>query len=471
MSSSRWIWTDTSVSEDVSGGVDGLDGAGGQEPGSCGISASRRSASFLSAVWQGCSPERSAGDLPLADLSIGEPQHAPPPLLAATLAAHANLWNRYPPPAGTPAFRAAAALARAPLCVARGWLEPERHVLPVAGTKEALFLVATIATDPSGQGPRPAVLVPNPLYSVYLGAAVLAGAEPVLMPAIAATGFLPDLSAVAEADLARATVCYLCSPANPQGVVADRAYLGRALELARRHDFLLVVDECYAEIYDREPPPSALEAAVASGGSLDHLVVMHSLSKRSSAAGLRSGFVAGDPDFLSQFLRLRAYGAAVQPMPVLAAAAALWDDDAHVEANRRAYREKFDLAEAALAGRAGFYRPPGGFFLWLDVGDGEAAAVELWRRAHVKALPGAFLTATGAPGEPAVDHAPVRPPTIRARATCASPSSTNPKCWARQLRPASGRHCLTLRPQRQREPRAWPHPTSRATSGPRWATG
>ncbi|HRY23667.1 MAG: aminotransferase class I/II-fold pyridoxal phosphate-dependent enzyme [Geminicoccaceae bacterium] len=345
-------------------------------------------------------------DLPLADLSLGEPQHAPPPLLAATLAANAGLWNRYPPPAGTPAFRAAATrwLERR-FELPRGWLEPDRHILPVAGTKEALFLVATAATDPAGQGQRPAVLVPNPLYSVYLGAAVLAGAEPVLMPASASTGFLPDLDAVAEADLARATVCYICSPANPQGVVADRTYLARALDLARRHDFLLVVDECYAEIYDQEPPPSALEVAAAGGGALDHLVVMHSLSKRSSAAGLRSGFVAGDPDFLALFLRLRAYGAAVQPMPVLAAAAALWDDDAHVETNRLAYRKKFDLAETALAGRAGFYRPPGGFFLWLDVGDGEAAAVELWRRAHVKVLPGAYLTATGDADEPARDAA------------------------------------------------------------------
>ncbi len=345
-------------------------------------------------------------DMPLADLAIGEPQHAPPPLLAATLAAHAELWNRYPPPAGTPAFRAAAAnWLKRRFALPEGWLEPDRHVLPVAGTKEALFLVAAAATDPKETGRRPAALVPNPLYSVYLGAAVLAGAEPVLMPALASTGFLPDLDAIAEPDLARASICYLCSPANPQGVVADRAYLARALELARRHDFILVVDECYAEIFDAEPPPSALEVAAARGGSLDHLVVMHSLSKRSSAAGLRSGFIAGDPDFLAHFLRLRAYGAAVQPLPVLAAAAALWDDDAHVLVNRAAYRRKLDLAEAALAGRAGFYRPPGSFFLWLDVGDGEAAAVELWRRAHLKALPGAFLTASGGAGGTVADPA------------------------------------------------------------------
>lgn len=346
----------------------------------------RRLAALLAAV------EPPAG-LPVADLSIGEPQHRPPPLLAATLAEHADLWNKYPPPAGTPAFRnAAAAWLERRFALPEGWLEPDRHILPVAGTKEALFLIASIATDLDGRVGKPAVLMPNPLYSTYQGAAILAGAEPVLLPAVARNGFLPDLEAVPEAVLARTTCCYLCTPANPQGVVADRAYLQRALELARAYDFLLVVDECYADIYDQQAPPSTLEVAAATGGSLDRLVVMHSLSKRSSAAGLRSGFIAGDPELLAQFLRVRAYGAAVQPLPVMAAATALWADDAHVVANRARYREKIDLAEAALGGRAGFYRPPGGFFLWLDVDDGVAATTELWRRHHVKVLPGAYLT-------------------------------------------------------------------------------
>lgn len=331
--------------------------------------------------------------LPAADLSLGEPQHQPPPLLADCLADHAHLWNKYPSPAGTPAFRnATAAWLGRRFALPEGWLEPDRHILPVAGTKEALFLVATIATDIESRGGRPAVLMPDPLYSTYQGAAILAGAEPVAMPAVARNGFLPDLDAVPEDVLARTSCCYLCSPANPQGAVADRAYLERALERARAYDFLLVVDECYSDIYDREPPTSALAVAAAMGGALDHLVVMHSLSKRSSAAGLRSGFVAGDPDLLARFLRVRAYGGAVQPLPVMAAACALWDDDAHVVANRARYREKIDLAEAALAGRAGFYRPPGGFFLWLDVGDGVAVATELWQRHHVKVLPGAYLT-------------------------------------------------------------------------------
>lgn len=349
-------------------------------------------------------------DQALIDLSIGEPQHAPPALLADTLEAHRHLWNKYPSPAGTPAYRRAVVdwLTRR-FSLPEGWLEPDRHVLPVAGTKEALFLVGAAATDPGLVTSRsPTVLMPNPLYSTYQGGAVLAGAEPMLLPATAESGFLPDLDAVEAEDLAATTVFYLCTPANPQGAVADKTYLARALTLAREHDFMLVVDECYAEIYDGEQPPSALEVAADLGGSLDHLVVMHSLSKRSSAAGMRSGFVAGDPDFLAHFLRIRAYGGAVQPLPLMAAAAALWADDVHARENRERYQRKIDLAEAALAGRAGFYRPPGGFFLWLDVGDGVAVAAELWRRHHIKTLPGTYLTAeTGRP--PAAGGTPPDP--------------------------------------------------------------
>ena len=248
-------------------------------------------------------------------------------------------------------------------------------------------------------GARPAILLPNPLYNVYLGAAVMAGAEPVLLTASAETGYLPDLDRLSPALLARTVAFYLCSPSNPQGAAASLDYLCRALELARRHDFLLIADECYAELYTREPPPGALQAAMRLGQSLDHLVVCHSLSKRSSAAGLRSGFVAGDPAVMAGFARLRSYAAAVQPLPVAAAAAALWRDEAHVEANRALYRKKFDLAEERLGGRFGFYRPDGGFFLWLTVADGEAVARRLWTEAAIKVLPGAYLGRPDARGD------------------------------------------------------------------------
>jgi N-succinyldiaminopimelate aminotransferase len=188
--------------------------------------------------------------------------------------------------------------------------------------------------------------------------------------------------------------------------VADLAYLKYAVRLARRHDFVLAVDECYTEVYDRQPPPGALEACAALGGGTDNVVVFHSLSKRSSVPGLRSGFVAGDPRLIEAFRRLRSFGGATVPLPVLAAATALWRDDDHVEQNRALYRAKFDLAERSLGNRFGFFRPEGAFFLWLEVGDGEEAARALWAKSALRVLPGAYMAQPDAfgvnPGAPFV---------------------------------------------------------------------
>jgi len=335
--------------------------------------------------------EPAPGRTPI-DLSIGQPLHALPQLLHDTLAGNGHLWHRYPPVTGTPEFREAVTeWLRWRYDLPEGMVDPDRNVLPVAGTKEALFLIAQAVMPEAGGGQRPAVLIPNPFYNVYLGAAVIAGAEPVLLPVSAETRHLPDLEALSPELLGRTAVFYLCSPANPQGTAADRDYLLRALELARSYGFLLIADECYSELYGEVPPAGALEAAAASGGRLDHLLVFNSLSKRSNAAGLRSGFVAGDAAVIAGFARLRHYAAAVQPMPVLATAAALWRDEDHVEANRVLYRQKHDLAAQRLSGRYGYRRPDGGFFLWLDVGDGEAAARRLWQEAAIKVLPGAYL--------------------------------------------------------------------------------
>src|SRR3954447_14764838 len=305
------------------------------------------------------------------DLALGEPCHAPPALLAETVAAHAHLWNRYPPVLGTPEFReAACAWLTRRFGLPATALDPDRHVVPVAGTKEALYLLPTLLT-PGGRSP--VVLMPDPVYAVYYGGAVMAGATPVLLPATAATGFLPDLEALSSDLLGRTALFYLCSPANPQGAVADHEYLRRAVRLARRHGFVLAVDECYSELWDQSPTPGAREAALPEDSSLAGVVVFHSLSKRSSAAGLRSGFVAGDPKLLGHFKHLRDYGGCQVALPIQAAATELWRDEAHVEDNRARYRRKFDIAEAALAGRFGFYRPQGGVFLWLGVGGGGEA--------------------------------------------------------------------------------------------------
>lgn len=334
-------------------------------------------------------------------MSVGEPQHPTPPLVARVIAENAHLWNRYPPMPGTPEYRAAAAqwLTRR-YGLASGMVTADAHVTALAGTKEGLFQFASVVVPETKAGKTPTVLVPNPYYLVYAGGAAMAGAEVVYLDATAETGFLPDLCAIKPEHLERCALFYLCSPANPQGAIADLDYLKTAIKLARDWDFVLAVDECYCEIYDEAPPPGALEACRALGGDLRNVLVFHSLSKRSSAAGLRCGFVAGDAELIARFQQLRSYGGTQIPMPLQAAAAALWHDELHVEENRALYRRKFDIAEHILAGRFDFYRPPGGFFLWLDVEDGERAAKALWREAGVRTLPGGYIAKSNGRGNP-----------------------------------------------------------------------
>ncbi len=325
-------------------------------------------------------------------MSIGEPRHPSPALVSKTLAAAAAGWGRYPPTPGTPDLRAACGewLTRR-YALPAGMIDPSAHILPCNGTREALFTVALLAVPRSVGGARPAVLIPNPFYQVYAGAAVLAGAEPVFVSATAETGFLPDFAALPESVLARTALAYLCTPSNPQGTVAGLDRLRALVALARRHDFILAIDACYSDIYCGAPPPGVFEAC-RGDGNLDRVLAFHSLSKRSSVPGLRSGFVAGDARLMADYARLRSYTGGASPLPVQAAAAALWRDETHVVESRALYRRKFDLAARLFAGRHGFYRPDGGFYLWLDVGDGEAAARRLWSEAGVRVMPGRYLS-------------------------------------------------------------------------------
>jgi len=333
-------------------------------------------------------PIRPGG--PTLALSVGEPQAPPPAFLAEILERGKAEWSRYPQSAGTPDFRAAVAewLQRR-YSLAEGFLDRDREIMPCSGTREALFHLA-LATVPEwqGTGPRPVVLMPSPFYHVYAGAAAVAGAEPVFLPATAASGFLPEPEDVPPEALTRTALAYLCSPSNPQGAVASADYLRRWLALARRQGFTLACDECYAEIYRGTPPAGALEVAE---GRLDNLVVLHSLSKRSSAPGLRSGFIAGDPRLIRRVTQLVNFGGSAPSFPALAASAALWREEAHVEAARARYDRCFSIAERVLGGRFGCRIPRGGFFLWLDVGDGEAAARRLWAEGGIRVLPGAYM--------------------------------------------------------------------------------
>jgi succinyldiaminopimelate transaminase len=343
----------------------------------------------LNSLLQGIQP--GGAERPLS-FSVGEPQMTPPPILGEVLQREFGQWSKYPLAPGTPEFRAAVAdwLVRR-YRLPPAMLDPDKHVLPVAGSREALFMIALSAVPEGAGSTRPAVLMPNPFYHVYAGAAAVAGAEPVFLPAVAETGFLPDIDSIPRSVLERTSLAYLCSPANPQGAVASVEYLQRWIELARRHDFVIAFDECYTEIYDQVAPAGGIEACARLGTDLQNVIVFHSLSKRSGVPGLRSGFVAGDARLVQRNAQLINYGGVAVPYPILAASTALWRDEEHVEIGRERYRANFDAATEILGPAFGTTRPAGGFFLWLDVGDGEAAARRLWAEAGIRVLPGAYM--------------------------------------------------------------------------------
>jgi N-succinyldiaminopimelate aminotransferase len=337
------------------------------------------------------------------DLTVGEPREAMPAFVLERLSEAAADYGKYPPMRGTAELREAIAAWTGRRYGAAAAVDPAREVLPLNGSREGLFLAALPAAGRKMVAGRPAVLMCNPYYSAYIGGALAVDAEPVFLNATLATGHLPDLDEIAgdEALLARTVALYLCSPANPQGAVADPAYIARALALARDHDFMLFFDECYSEIYDAEAPPGALQIAAGGPERFRNLVVFNSLSKRSNLPGLRSGFCAGDAGFLETFAEIRNMVAPQVPGPAQHASAAVWNDEVHVAANRQAYRAKYEACDRLLAGRYGYRRPAAGFFLWLDVskfGGGGDAAVTLWQRAGVKVLPGAFLAQAGRDG-------------------------------------------------------------------------
>lgn len=332
---------------------------------------------------------------PAINLTVGEPRHPMPDFVIAALDEAKAEFANYPPIRGTTEFRAAVAawLGRRypPVC---GLDDGRLGIIPLSGTREGLFFVAFSAKARKPGIAKAALLMPNPFYHAYAGAAVGAGLDPVYLSAGPDTGFLPDLDAIKPADLKRAAAFFLCTPANPQGVVANAPYLEKAIALARRHDFMLVADECYSEVYTRDPPPGALEVAQEKTGSLANVVSMQSLSKRSNLPGLRAGFCAGDPAFVEDFASFRNVVAPQVPLPVQHACARLLGEESHVEASRRLYIDKFKAADRILKGRFGYARPGGGFFLWLDVsanGSSEEVTKTLWQRAGVRVLPGNLL--------------------------------------------------------------------------------
>jgi N-succinyldiaminopimelate aminotransferase len=353
----------------------------------------------LAALKAGLAPPASLAHIAL---SIGEPRHAPPAFIREALAGALDRLDSYPLAPGMAVLREAiAAWLERRYRLERGAVDPERMILPLNGTREGLFAFAQAVI---ARQDRPLVMMPNPFYAIYEGAALLAGGEPRYLNCDEEHGFRPDLDAVPAADWRRCGLMYLCSPANPTGAVLDLSYLKRVLELASQHGFVVASDECYADIYfDSEVPPvGLLEAARACGHEgFERCVVFHSLSKRSSVPGLRSGFAAGDPAIMREFLRYRTYHGCAMPAHTQIASVAAWNDDAHAAANRRLYTEKFRRVLSILAPAMDVTRPEAAFYLWPRIdGDAEEFTRRLFAEKNVTVLPGPYLSRATPSGDP-----------------------------------------------------------------------
>ncbi len=337
-------------------------------------------------------------------LSIGEPKHDAPGFVVEELLTHLHGLSSYPLTRGMDALREAIATwltSRFGLAA----VDPARQVLPVNGTREALFAFAQAVVE---RGREALVAMPNPFYQIYEGAALLAGAEPWFMNSEAEAGYLPDFEAVPAEAWRRCQLVYVCSPGNPTGAVIPEARLRRLIELADEHDFLIASDECYSELYpDEQQPPPGLLGACAAMGRHDYrrCVVFHSLSKRSNLPGMRSGFVAGDAEVLARFLLYRTYHGCAMPPPVQHASLKAWGDEAHVIVNRKLYREKFAAVLEILGPVLQVQRPDAGFYLWPRVPiDDRDFARDLFAAENVTVLPGSYLSREAHGRNPGAGH-------------------------------------------------------------------
>ncbi|MGZ5006352.1 MAG: succinyldiaminopimelate transaminase [Methylobacter sp.] len=346
-------------------------------------------------------------NIPHIALSMGEPTHATPHLIQEALLTHLHGLANYPTTKGIPELRQAIA----------GWigrrfqipadaLNAETQVLPVNGTREALFSFAQCLIDPAKDSPI--VIMPNPFYQIYEGAALLAGAEPYFMNTLEDSAYLPDFDAVPDEIWRRCQLIYICSPGNPTGSVIDQAGHEKLLKLAEKYDFVIASDECYTEIYDDEnnPPPGLLQTAYNMGNTtFKRCVIFHSLSKRSNAPGLRSGFVAGDAEILKHYFQYRTYHGCAMPLPTQHASIQAWQDETHVIENRRLYREKFAAFIDILGDVCTVIKPPASFYVWLKtpLSDTEFAK-QLFAQQNITVLPGSYLSRDYDGIDPGLNH-------------------------------------------------------------------
>lgn len=338
-------------------------------------------------------------------LSIGEPKHAPPEFVKKEMLQQLDRMGSYPLSKGVGELREAIIqwLAQR-FNLKADSLHANKHVLPVNGTREALFAFAQAVVDRSQDA---IVMMPNPFYQIYEGAALLAGAQPYYMNTIADSGYLPDLESIDPATWQRCQLIYICTPGNPTGAVMNCEYLQRLIALADQYDFIIASDECYSEIYfdEQQPPVGLLQAAAAMGrDDYARCIVFHSLSKRSNVPGLRSGFVAGDETIIQQFLKYRTYHGCAMPEFVQYSSITLWQDEQHVKTNRDLYREKFSRVVSMLSGTLNVTQPDAAFYLWPETPvDDETFARDLYAQQNVTVLPGSYLSRDN-DGNPGANH-------------------------------------------------------------------
>lgn len=332
-------------------------------------------------------------------MSIGEPKHAFPDFITNTIVEHASGFNRYPPNEGAPELLGAIS----------NWLSnrygaivtPDTQIMALNGTREGLFNACLAICPEQKNGRKPNILIPNPFYQVYAVATLAANATPVFVSANESNGFLPDFSSLDEKTLNDTAIIYICSPSNPQGAVASKEYWANLINLAEKYDIKIFADECYSEIYRDTPPVGAIEVAHELSADPERVLIFHSLSKRSNLPGLRSGFVAGGPKSIAEIKKLRAYSGAPLPLPLQMAAVKAWADENHVIENRAAYVRKYAIADQVFEDVDSYTSPTAGFFLWLRVNDGEAAALKIWKTSGVRVLPGAYLARPTKQDDPA----------------------------------------------------------------------
>lgn len=372
----------------------------------------------LAQLKQGITPPKDRSHIAL---SMGEPTHATPHLIQETLLTHLHGLSNYPTTKGIPELRQTIAgwISRRFQIPVEG-VNAETQVLPVNGTREALFSFAQCLIDPTKGSPL--VIMPNPFYQIYEGAALLAGAEPYFLNTLEESGYLPDFDSVPDEIWQRCQLIYICSPGNPTGSVIDQSSHEKLLELAEKHDFVIASDECYTEIYDDEsnPPPGLLQTAYNMGNTaFKRCVIFHSLSKRSNAPGLRSGFVAGDAELLKHYFQYRTYHGCAMPLPTQYASIQAWQDEDHVKENRRLYREKFAAFIDILGDVCTVTKPPASFYVWLKIPLPAASpfekggargisdtefAQQLFAQQNITVLPGSYLSRDFDDINPGLNH-------------------------------------------------------------------